>query len=58
MKCQVGCCPACGAHLILSIDLVEGELLDCGDCDTPLEVTGLGPVILLELPDANEEWDD
>ena len=49
-------CPVCGASLSLSNDLVKGELLECDDCGTELEVVGLDPVTLEEAPQAEEDW--
>jgi len=49
-------CPVCGAELALSADLVKGELLECDDRGTELEVTGLDPVVLSEAPEAEEDW--
>ncbi len=49
-------CPVCGAELVLSDDLVLGELLECHDCGTELEVTGLDPVLVEEAPEMEEDW--
>jgi len=49
-------CPVCGAELALANDLVKGELLECDDCGTELEVIGLAPVVLKEAPEAEEDW--
>jgi alpha-aminoadipate carrier protein LysW len=49
-------CPVCGAELSLSDDLVKGELLECDDCGTELEVTNLEPVTVQEAPEAEEDW--
>lgn len=54
----LGCCPVCGARLTLSCDLLMGELLECDDCETELEVVGLGPVELKETLGAEEEWEE
>ena len=54
----LGDCPVCSARLTLSCDLVKGELLECDDCGTALEVVGLGPVELKEPPEAEEEWEE
>ncbi len=51
-----GDCPVCGARLVLACDLVKGELLECDDCGTELEVIDLGPVELKETPEAEEDW--
>ncbi len=54
----LGDCPVCGTRLTLSCDLVKGELLECDDCGTALEVVDLGPVELKEPPEAEEEWEE
>ncbi len=51
----LGDCPVCGVRLALSGELVRGELLECDDCGTELEVLGLGPVELKETLQAEEE---
>ena len=37
-------------------DTVVGELLECPDCGTELEVTALDPPALAEAPEAEEDW--
>ena len=54
----LGHCPVCGTQLTLSCDLIMGELLECDDCETELEVVGLGPVELKETPAAEEPFDE
>jgi len=49
-------CPVCGAELTLSGDLVKGELMECDDCGTELEVTRVDPVKVEEAPEAEEDW--
>ena len=49
-------CPVCGADLSLSDDLEKGELLECDDCGTELEVVSVDPVKLQEAPEAEEDW--
>ena len=49
-------CPVCGAEVALSDDVVKGELIECEDCGTELEVTGTDPVTLEEAPEAEEDW--
>ena len=52
----MGECPVCGAELSLSSDLVKGELMECDDCGTELEVVSVDPVKLEEAPEAEEDW--
>jgi alpha-aminoadipate carrier protein LysW len=49
-------CPVCGAELTLADDVVKGELLECDDCGSELEVVSLDPVKLEEAPEAEEDW--
>ncbi|MGE4636247.1 MAG: lysine biosynthesis protein LysW [Arenicellales bacterium] len=49
-------CPVCGVQLTLADDIVVGELLECSDCGTELEVTALGPPTLAEAPETEEDW--
>jgi len=36
--------------------VVRGELLECVDCGSELEITGTDPVTLEEAPEAEEDW--
>ncbi len=49
-------CPVCGGEITLAGDTVTGELLECDDCGSELEVTSLDPVELDEAPEAEEDW--
>ena len=49
-------CPVCGAELALAEDIVNGELLECDDCGSELEVVSVNPVKLEEAPEAEEDW--
>ncbi len=49
-------CPVCGGDINLADDVVTGELLECDDCGSELEVTSLEPVELVEAPEAEEDW--
>lgn len=49
-------CPECDARLTLGADLVEGEIVVCGDCGAELEVTGVAPVALALAPQIEEDW--
>jgi alpha-aminoadipate carrier protein LysW len=49
-------CAVCGGTLTLDDDLEVGEILDCGDCGTELEVVGVDPVELDEAPELAEDW--
>ena len=49
-------CPVCGADISLASDTVVGELLECTDCCSELEVTELKPLTLAEAPESEEDW--
>ncbi len=49
-------CPVCGAEIKFAEGTVLGELLECGDCGTELEVTGLDPAAVTEAPETEEDW--
>ncbi len=49
-------CPVCGAEVEKAADAVLGELLECSDCGTELEVTNLDPFKVEEAPQEEEDW--
>jgi len=49
-------CPVCGARVATAATVVEGELLECVDCGSELEITATDPVMLQEAPEAEEDW--
>jgi alpha-aminoadipate carrier protein LysW len=50
-------CPVCGGNLETPTDVVLGELLDCGDCGSELEVTAIAPALQVsEAPMSAEDW--
>ena len=49
-------CPVCGGQLALGEDTLKGELQDCPDCSSELEVVGVAPFSLQEAPQAEEDW--
>ncbi len=49
-------CVVCGAAVTIADDAVIGELLECPECGSELEVTGLKPVVLSEAPETEEDW--
>ncbi len=49
-------CVICGATLTFNTALEEGELLECYDCGTELEVSSVSPLVLIEAPSEGEDW--
>lgn len=49
-------CPVCGAEISFVTGTVIGELLECADCGSELEVTGLDPATVTEAPETEEDW--
>lgn len=49
-------CPICGADIKKSAGTIEGELLECPDCGTELEVIKLDPFKVAEAPQEEEDW--
>ncbi len=49
-------CPICDAAVALSNDTIQGELIECSDCGTELEVTSLEPFAVQEAPQVEEDW--
>jgi alpha-aminoadipate carrier protein LysW len=46
----------CGAEIQLTADTVLGELLECPECGTELEVVETNPLKLKEAPQEEEDW--
>ncbi len=49
-------CPVCDASVAISDDPVEGELIECEECGTELEILALSPITLGEAPEMEEDW--
>lgn len=49
-------CPVCSATFELAAGTVVGELLECPECGTELEVVSLDPPTLGEAPQEEEDW--
>lgn len=49
-------CPVCGAIIELPEGTVVGELIECPDCGTELEVESLNPPTVKEAPQEEEDW--
>ena len=49
-------CPVCGGDVPLEKDIVVGELIECSDCGSELEVLTVEPPTLGEAPETEEDW--
>lgn len=49
-------CPICGAEIPFEVDTVKGELIECSDCGTELEVISVNPNKVEEAPMEEEDW--
>ncbi len=49
-------CPVCAAQVELLEDTIKGEIVECPDCGSELEVIGLNPPTLAEAPEEEEDW--
>jgi alpha-aminoadipate carrier protein LysW len=49
-------CPVCEADVPLECDVVMGELIECPECGSELEVVSLDPLELDEAPEEEEDW--
>lgn len=49
-------CPVCGGNIEVNDKAVKGELLECPDCGTELEVKKTKPLQLAEAPKEEEDW--
>ena len=49
-------CPVCGASIIIEKDAVLGEILECQECGSELELSNLEPLTLTEAPQEEEDW--
>ncbi|MCY4080619.1 MAG: lysine biosynthesis protein LysW [Caldilineaceae bacterium] len=48
-------CPECFGEVELN-DVMENEIVQCGECGVDLEVIGLDPVALDLAPEEDEDW--
>lgn len=49
-------CPVCAAEVEIGEGTLKGELLECSECGSELEVTNLDPLTLSEAPQEEEDW--
>lgn len=49
-------CPVCAVDIQFEADTVKGELIECPDCGTELEVVNVNPAELALAPELDEDW--
>lgn len=49
-------CPVCDAKISLDNDTLSGELIECHECGSELEVASLEPISLQVAPQTEEDW--
>ena len=49
-------CPQCNSDVIIEDDAYEGDLVDCANCEAPLEIISLHPpqLALVETDSEND----
>ena len=52
-----GPCPECDADVQVDDDMDKGDIVECQDCGSVLEVVGLDPIELdLAMEEEEEDW--
>jgi alpha-aminoadipate carrier protein LysW len=49
-------CVECGATIDIPDDVMQGEILACGDCGAELEVISVDPLAVEAAPMEMEDW--
>lgn len=49
-------CVSCNANLRVRENAYQGEVVECGTCNTELEVTAVAPMTLALAPEPDEDW--
>ena len=49
-------CIECEGNIDIPEDTEEGEIIECPECGTELEVVGIDPVELALAPEEEEDW--
>lgn len=49
-------CPVCDRTMEFDKDTLTGELIECPDCGTELEVISTDPYAVEEAPQEEEDW--
>ena len=52
-----GTCPECDGEVQVDEDVDKGDVVECPDCGTSLEVVGLDPIELdVAVEEEEEDW--
>ena len=49
-------CVICAAEIEVDSSTIKGELIECMECGTELEVVSVDPLELAEAPSEQEDW--
>lgn len=49
-------CPICAGDVQKPDDTVVGEIIECSECGSELEVTDTSPFTVAEAPKEQEDW--
>lgn len=49
-------CIVCGAQFELPADTEQGEIIECPECGSELEVVSIDPIELAQAPEEEEDW--
>jgi len=49
-------CPVCDAEVVFDEGVEVGELVECDDCGSELEIVSLNPLEVAEAPQEEEDW--
>jgi alpha-aminoadipate carrier protein LysW len=49
-------CVICAAEITVDVSTIKGELIECKECGSELEVVGVDPFELAEAPTEQEDW--
>lgn len=48
-------CPTCQSDIVIDDEAFVGDLVDCQNCGTQLEITSLRPTLLAKIENQNED---
>jgi alpha-aminoadipate carrier protein LysW len=49
-------CPTCETEVTMPEPVVAGEIVECGQCRSELEVLTVEPLVLAQAPEIEEDW--